>query len=80
MDDRKFDNIVSNLPANVGKEMLHINLSDARDHLKSGGQIVVVMISGLEEFIKRNFKDLFSNYEKLKQGREHTVAKTHRDD
>ena len=78
--DKKYDSIVSNLPANVGKEMLHIILSDARSHLKPGGQIVVVTISGLKEFIKRNFKDLFGNYEKLKQGREHTVAKARRDD
>jgi len=73
--DAKFDNIVANLPAKIGKELLYIILSDARDHLKPGGQLVVVTISGLKEYIKRNCKDIFGNYEKLKQGREHTVAR-----
>ena len=78
--DIKFDNIVANLPAKVGKELLYIILSDARDHLKPGGQLVVVMISGLKAFIKRNFKDVFGNYKKLKQGREHTVARAVKQD
>jgi 16S rRNA G1207 methylase RsmC len=71
----KFDTIVSNLPAKVGRELLYIILSDARDHLQPGGQIVVVTISGLKEFIKNNFKDVFGNYEKLKQGQNYTVAR-----
>jgi len=73
--DRKFDNIVANLPAKVGRELLYIILSDARDHLKPGGQLVVVTISGLKDFIKNNFKEVFGNYEKLKQGRDYTVAR-----
>ncbi len=71
----EFDTIVSNLPAKVGKELLYIFLSDARRHLKPGGQIVVVTISGLREFIKRNFLEVFGNYKKIKQGKTHTVAK-----
>jgi len=70
----RFDNIVSNLPAKAGGELLHIILSDARERLKPGGQLVVVTISGLKAFIKRNFRELFGNYRKLKQGRTHTVA------
>jgi 16S rRNA G1207 methylase RsmC len=71
----KFNTVVSNLPAKVGRELLYIILSDARDHLRPGGQIVVVTISGLREFIKRNFKEVFGNYEKVKQGRNYTVAR-----
>ena len=73
--DMMFDNIVANLPAKVGRELLYIILSDARDHLKPGGQLVVVTISGLKDFIKNNFKEVFGNYEKLKQGRDYTVAR-----
>jgi len=36
---------------------------------------VVVTISGLKEFIKKNFMDVFGNYEKIKQGRNHVVSK-----
>ena len=73
--DVQFDSVISNLPAKVGRELLYIILSDAKDHLRPGGQIVVVTISGLKEFIKRNFKEVFGNYEKLKQGRAYTVAR-----
>lgn len=72
-NDLKFDVIASNLPANVGKEMLYIILSDAKKHLKKEGKLYVVTIAGLREFIKRNFKEIFGNYEKIKQGREHAV-------
>jgi 16S rRNA (guanine1207-N2)-methyltransferase len=72
--DTGFDNIVANLPANVGREMLYLILSGAHEHLKSGGQLVVVTVSGLRAFIKRNFEQVFGSYRKLKQGRHHTVA------
>ena len=72
--DLRFDNVVANLPANVGGEMLYIILSGAREHLQCGGQLVVVTVSGLRAFIKRNFEQVFGNYRKLKQGRHHTVA------
>jgi 16S rRNA G1207 methylase RsmC len=73
--DVRFDNVLANLPAKVGRELLYIILADARDHLKPGGQLVVVTVSGLREFIKRNFREVFGNYDKLKQGRHHAVAR-----
>jgi 16S rRNA G1207 methylase RsmC len=72
--DVKFDLIVSNLPAKVGREFLWILLEDAKDHLKPDGRIYVVTISGLREFIKRNFQEAFGDYEKVKQGRAYTVG------
>ena len=77
--ETKFDNIVANLPANVGNEMLYIIMSDSFKHLNRGGQLVVVTIAGLKEYIKRNFKAIFGNYKKIKQGRDHTVARAVRD-
>ena len=70
----QFDLIVSNLPANVGKELLQIFLSDAKHYLKPNGRLYVVTISGLREFIKRNFRTIFGNYRKVKQRNTHTVA------
>ena len=70
----QFDLIVSNLPANVGKELLQIFLSDAKHYLKPNGHLYVVTISGLREFIKRNFMAIFGNYRKVKQRNTHTVA------
>ncbi len=73
--NRKFDVICSNVPAKVGKEMLHLLLHDAKAHLKPGGCIYVVTITGLRRFIERNFEEVFGNYEKLKQGKDYTVAR-----
>jgi 16S rRNA (guanine1207-N2)-methyltransferase len=72
--DRRFDLVVSNLPAKVGRELLFILLSDVRDRLDPGGRLVVVTVNGLRKFIRRNFEEVFGNYDKLKQGRSYTVA------
>ena len=75
VSDAKFNVVVSNLPAKVGREMLWILLNDARERLVEGGEIYVVTISGLREFIKRNFMEVFGNYDKVKQGAHYTVAR-----
>jgi 16S rRNA G1207 methylase RsmC len=72
--DRKFDIIASNIPAKVGNEMLYLFLHDAMAHLKPGGRLYVVTITGLRQFIKRAFIEVFGNYDKLKQGPQYTVA------
>lgn len=72
--ERRFDVVAANLPAKVGKELLTILLHDARTHLKPGGRLCVVTVSGLRRFIERNLREVFGNYDKLKQGRHYTVA------
>ncbi len=74
LSEIKFDVIASNLPANVGKEMFYVFLSDAKRFLKNNGKLYVVTISGLREFIKHNFRKAFGNYHKVKQHKKHTVA------
>lgn len=74
LPDIQFDVIASNLPANVGKELMHIFFQDAKRYLKPNGRMYVVTISGLREFIKRNFMEVFGNYQKLKQRNTYTVA------
>jgi 16S rRNA G1207 methylase RsmC len=72
--ERRFDCIVSNLPAKVGKELLTIYLHDTRRALRPGGAFWVVTISGLRRFIERGFREVFGNYTKVKQGKDYTVA------
>lgn len=72
--DLRFDSIVANLPANVGGELLTIILHDAKARLAPGGRLYVVTIAGLRQFIRRNFREVFGNYSKLKQGKTYTVA------
>ena len=72
--DRRFDVIASNLPAKVGNEMLTLFMHDARQQMKPGARFYVVTITGLRKYIERNFKEIFGNYKKLKQGKHSTVA------
>lgn len=73
--EKQLTTVVSNIPAKVGKEMLSILLHDVHSHLQPGGQFVVVTISGLRQYIKRNFMDVFGNYEKVKQGKDYTISR-----
>ena len=72
--DIKFNKIISNIPAKVGREQLSIILYDAFEALESGGTITVVTINGLKDFIKNNFKSVFGNYKKIKQGQKYIVS------
>jgi 16S rRNA (guanine1207-N2)-methyltransferase len=76
--DLRFDRIASNIPAKVGKELLAILLHDAQARLRPGGRLYVVTINGLREFMKRNLKEVFGNYDKLKQGAHYTVGMAQR--
>ncbi len=73
--DIQFSTVVSNIPAKVGKEMLSIMLHDVHRQLKPGGQFVVVTINGLRQYMKRNFIEVFGNYEKVKQGKDYTISR-----
>ena len=70
----RFDNVVSNLPAKTGAEMLTVLLHDAWRHLNPGGRLCVVTVTGLRRFIERHMKQRFGNYDKLKQNPRYTVA------
>ena len=72
---QQFDLIVSNIPAKVGKEMLYIYLFDALEYLKPGGSFYIVTITGLRQFFKRGFSEVFGHYEKIKQGKTYTIAR-----
>ena len=73
--DVQFSTVVSNVPAKVGKEMLSIMLHDVHEQLEPGGQFVVVTINGLRQYMKRNFMEVFGNYEKVKQGKDYTISR-----
>ena len=74
IDERRFNVVASNLPAKAGNEAYHILFAGALDHLQEGGRLYVVTLSGVRRFIERAFRELFGNYEKVKQGRTHTVS------
>ncbi len=71
---QRFDVIASNLPAKAGNEAYYILFAGAHDHLVAGGRLYVVTLSAQRRFIERAFRELFGNYQKVKQGRSHTVS------
>ncbi len=72
-DVLKFNVIASNVPAKVGKEMMSLMLHDAHQALKDDGRLYLVTVNGLRQYMKRNLKDIFGNYKKLKQGKAYTI-------
>lgn len=72
-ENQQFDLIVSNLPSKINKELFLILFYGAKEYLKPNGRFVVVTISGLKEFIKRNFQEIFGNYEKIAHSNTYTV-------
>lgn len=77
--ERRFDLAVSNLPAKVSKEQHYLWLFDTYDRLQQGGAFYVVTINGLREFIARTFKEVFGNYDKVKQGKTYTISLAYKD-
>jgi len=73
--ERRFDLIVSNLPAKSGKELYYLYFYDALARLNPGGRLVIVTINGLRQFVARAFREVFGNYDKLKQGKTYTVSR-----
>ncbi|CAA6808987.1 MAG: Ribosomal RNA small subunit methyltransferase C (EC [uncultured Thiotrichaceae bacterium] len=77
--DRRFDVVISNVPAKVGKEMMTLMLNDAKRHMKPDGEMFLVTINGLRQYMKRNLNEVFGNYKKLKQGPGYTVSYARRE-
>ena len=71
--DKRFNVIASNVPAKVGKEMMCLMLHDAHEHLNLEGKLYLVTVNGLRQYMKRNLKEIFGNYKKLKQGPAYTI-------
>lgn len=69
----RFNVIASNVPAKVGKEMMSLMLHDAYQHLKQDGKLYLVTVNGLRQYMKRNLKEIFGNYKKVKQGKSYTI-------
>lgn len=73
-EDQMYDVIVSNIPAKIGDELLTLFLHDAYAHLRPGGKLYIVTISGLKDYMKRRLTEVFGNYDKLKQSKTYTAA------
>ena len=72
--DTRFHTVASHLPAKVGNELLTLMFRDIQERLEPEGRLYVVTVSGLRPFIRRTFREIFGNYEKVKQNGTHTVS------
>jgi 16S rRNA G1207 methylase RsmC len=76
---RSFDVVACNLPAKIGNELTTLLVADAHEHLAPGGALYLVTLSGMRRFVQRIVQGQFGNYEKLKQGAQHTVCRAVRE-
>ncbi len=76
--EQKFDLVVSNLPAKVGRELYDVFFYDAHKALKPGGALVVVTIAGLKDAVKRSLKEIFGNFKKLAHSNTYLVSQAER--
>lgn len=65
--ETKFDKVFCNLPAKSGRELFDVLLLEARERLNEGGEIYLVAISGLKQFLQKNLEEVFGNHKKIKQ-------------
>lgn len=72
--EQSFDIVACNLPAKAGNEAYSILFHDTYTHLTNDGRFYVVTLSAQRRFVERTFRELFGNYEKVKQSRSHTVS------
>jgi 16S rRNA G1207 methylase RsmC len=71
--DRRFDVVATNLPAKIGNELTTLFIADSWARLRPGGRLYLVTLSGMRKFVQRVIQEQCGTYEKVKQGRVHTV-------
>jgi len=71
--ERRFDLVATNLPAKIGNELTTLFIADAWARLRPGGRLYLVTLSGMRKFIQRVIQEQCGNYDKVKQGRVHTI-------
>lgn len=74
--DKRYDLIVSNLPAKVNKEFFWILFGETFEHLNEGGVFAVVAIGQLEPMLKKSFEAVFGNCEVVKKNKLYSVVIT----
>lgn len=75
--DKKYDFIVTNPPIKVGKKILFGVIDGAREHLKDGGEIVLVIRkSHGEESMKKHMEEVFGGCEILKRDKGYYILRS----
>jgi 16S rRNA (guanine1207-N2)-methyltransferase len=64
LENKKFDFIISNPPLAAGYKVIFPLIEGAKEHLKEGGRIIIVLRKGINA-IPKKMKDVFGNVELL---------------
>ncbi len=80
LEDRTFDAVITNPPIRAGKQVIYRMFADAREHLKPGGSLYLVIRKqqGAESCI-RYLQTLFARVEKLDRSGGFWVLRADRD-
>ena len=70
---KKYDLILSNLPAKVSKEFFWILFAELYEQLREDGYVAVVVIRQLEAMVIKNFNTFFGNSEVIDRDKTYSV-------
>lgn len=71
--EKKYDVIVSNIPAKVSKEMFWMMFEDMKKHLAFDGRVYLVALKGLKKFLKRSLVEYFGDCKRVAQEKEYVL-------
>ena len=75
--DTKYNYIVTNPPIKVGKEILFGVVTGAKEHLKDGGEIILVIRKNHgQESMKKHMESVFGNVEILKRDKGYYIMRS----
>ena len=68
-----YDQICTNLPAQMGNEFLAEAITESNRHLRPGGSLSIVVVKNLRPVIQRLLLAAFGNEATVARGQQHTV-------
>ena len=75
VDEIRYDQIVTNLPAQLGNEFLEEAVSASFEHLRQGGTLWIVVVSNLRAVIERCLAASFVDFGVVARGAQHVVLR-----
>lgn len=72
-EQKAFDLIVSHPPTHRGREVIEAMIRESHDHLREGGELVIVVEARLKPWVKRSLEQVFGLCKTLKHSQKHVV-------
>lgn len=75
VSNRTYHQILTNPPQSLGNEFLREIVNESFNHLKSGGELWLVVKDNVKSFIERVLKEVFPKYQIISYGKWHVIIK-----